>query len=269
MKAAQCGGSSVAEQVVHQPPGGGSIPTPPIQYSRKAHQRLIREQHALEPDPLIDEKRALAASLKNAVVREIDRKTAKPIILKYEWLGTMGTTDFQFGLFFGERLAAVECFGRTAGTKTAESICGKEYAHLVKTLNRGATVHWAHPHAGSFAISHSCRLMAQKGYHIFVAYGDPAADEIGSIYQGCGWNYCGTVSSGSSSFVWPKEPIEKDPVWGTFTDGKLHDERNIHHSIRRGYGIECTRREKRLEMIQEGFVFLKSQPRPGAVKFRQ
>jgi hypothetical protein len=111
------GSSSVAERMVFQPSGDGSIPILPIQNSRKAHQRLIREQHALEPDPLIDEKKALAASLKNAVVREIDRKTAETIILKYEWLGTMGTTDFQFGLYCGEHLAAVECFGRTAGTR--------------------------------------------------------------------------------------------------------------------------------------------------------
>src|SRR5277367_1624474 len=99
-----CGGSSVEERVVHQSSDGGPIPTPPLHFSRKAHQRLIRELHALEPDPLIEEKTALAASLKNAWVREIDRKTAKTIILKYEWLKTMGTTDFQFGLYFGKYL---------------------------------------------------------------------------------------------------------------------------------------------------------------------
>jgi hypothetical protein len=267
MKATKCGGSSVAEPMVIQPSGGGSIPTPPIQYSKKAHQRLIREQHALEPDPLIDEKRALAASLKNAVVREISKSEAKKIILKYEWLGNMGTTDFAFGLYFSKHLAGAVCFGRTAGTKTAASICGQEYAHLVKTLNRGACVHWAHPHSASFLISHACRLMAQKGYHIFVAYSDPAAGEIGTVYQGCGWNYCGTVTSGSSSFVWPGKPIAKDPLWGTFKNGEIHDERNIHHSIRRGYRIECTRREKRLRMVREGFLFLKSQPRHRYVHF--
>jgi hypothetical protein len=209
----------------------------------------------------------LAASLKNAVVREIDRKTAETIILKYEWLGTMGTTDFQFGLYCGEHLAAVECFGRTAGTRTPESICGKEYAHLVKTLTRGATVHWAHPHAGSFAISHACRLMAQKGYHICVAYGDPAANEIGSVYQGCGFNYCGTTESKSSNFVWSGKPVAKDPLWGTLKNGKEHDERKISQAISRGYRIECSRRERRLEMIQEGFVFLKSPPKHRYVGF--
>jgi hypothetical protein len=227
---------------------------------------VIRERLALEPEPLIEEKRAAAESLKNAVVREISKSEAKKIILKFEWLRNMGTTDYAFGLYCGQYLAGAVCFGSTAGTKTAAAICGKEYAHQVKTLNRGACVHWAHPHSASFLISHACRLMSKKGYCVFVAYADPAAGEIGTIYQACNWTYCGTVSA-SSSFVWPGKPIAEDPSWGTFKDGKLHDERNIHHSIRRGYRIECTRREKRLQMIREGFLFLKSQPKHRYVSF--
>lgn len=240
--------------------------TPALQYHPKAHQHLIRERIALEPDQFIEEKRALAASLSNAVVREISKSEAKKVILKYEWLGNMGTTDYAFGLYFGEHLAGAVCFGSTAGTKTAASVWGKEFAHLVKTLNRGACVHWTHPHSASFLISRACRLMAKKGFYVFVAYADPGAGEIGTIYQACGWNYCGTAS-GSSSFVWAGKPVAKDKVWGTFKDGKLHDERNIHHAIRRGYRIECTRHQKRSQMIQEGFLFLKSQPRHRYVSF--
>ena len=256
----------MVEQATHQSSGGRATLTPSLQFPEKAHQRLIRERLALEPDPFLEEKLALAASLKNGLVQEISKSEAKEIILKYEWLGNMGTSDYAFGLYFGKHIAGAVCFGRTAGTKTDASICGTKYAHLVKTLNRGACVHWTHPHSASFLISHACRLMAQKGYHIFVAYADPSAGEIGTIYQACGWNYCGTAS-GSSSFVWAGEPIPKDPFWGTFKDGKLHDERNIHHAIRRRYRIECTRDQKRLAMIKEGFLFLKSQPKHRYVAF--
>lgn len=267
MNNSQRGDSSVAEQMVHQPSGGGSIPTSPTQFPTKAHQRLIRERHALEPDPLIEEKLTLAASLKNAWVREIDRKAAEEIILKYEWLGNMGTADSYFGLYFGKYLAGVECFGSTAGTNTAASVCGKEYAHLVKTLVRGACVHWAHDHASSFLINRSCRLMGEKGFHIFVAYSDAEAGEVGTVYQACGWLYCGTVASGSTGFRWPGETFAEDPIWGTFKDGNIHDARNIHHSIRRGYRIECTRREKRQRMVEEGFEFLRLPPRHRYVGF--
>jgi len=250
--------------------GGGSIPTSPIQFSKKSHQRIIREQHALERDPLIGEKMFLARSLKNAVVRQIDRETAKAIILKYEWLGTMGTTDFQFGLYFGEHLAGVVCFGRTAGTKTAESVCGREYAHRVKVLNRGACVHWAHPQSASFLDSVACKLMAKKGYNIFIGYSDPAANEFGTIYQAMGWLYCGTTQSQSSGFVWSGKPILKDRIWGTFKDGKIHDERNIQHCVRcrsfsdpnaPTYQVKCSRREKHQQMIDEGFLFVSASPK--------
>lgn len=267
MKTFQRGGSSVGEQMVHQPSDGGSIPTTPTQFVAKAHQRLIRELHAQEEDPLIDEKKSLAASLKNAWVREIDRKTAETIILKYEWLGNMGTTDCAFGLYFGQHLGGVECFGRTAGTRTAASVCGKEYSHLVKALVRGACLHWAHDHSASFLINRSCKLMVEKGFHIFVAYSDPEAGEVGTVYQACGWFYCGTVAGGSTGFRWPGKPITKHPMWGTFKDGKIHDARNIHHSIRRGFRIECSRGEKRQQMVEEGFEFLRLPPRHRYVGF--
>src|SRR5271165_1061704 len=125
----------------------------PIPVSGKARQRKIRENHANQPDPLLAEKQSLATSLSNASVQEVDYHTAKTLIEQYEWLGNMGTTDYSFGLYFGKYLAGAVCFGRTAGTKTAPSICGKEYAHLVITLNRGACVHWAHPHSASFLIT--------------------------------------------------------------------------------------------------------------------
>jgi hypothetical protein len=254
------GVSLMAERTTYRSSGHGSIPMAPLQYSQKAHQRLIREQHAEEPDPLIEEKMLLARSLKNAWVREIDRETAKTIILKYEWLRNVGTTDHYFGLYFGEHLAGAVCFGRTAGTKTAQSVCGKKYAGLVTTLVRGACVHWAHSHAGSFLDAHACRLMVQKGYNIFVAYADPAANEIGTIYQSLGWLYCG-IGQGASAFIWRGKHIAKDPVWGTFKDGKLHDEANIYKSVRRGYRMACTRAEKRRRMEREGFVFVKLQPK--------
>ena len=86
-----------------------------------AHQRIIRESHSKEFDPVLNEKLALAQSFENATVREISRAEAQTVILKYEWLGNMGCTDYTFGLYFGEHMAGVACFGRTAGTNTAGS----------------------------------------------------------------------------------------------------------------------------------------------------
>jgi len=241
----------------------------------KCHQRIVREQHAQEPDPLLEEKMAFAQSFDSASVREITNAEAKTVIKKYEWLGNMGTTDYSFGLFFGPHLAGVECFGRRAGTKSAASVCGEKYAHMVKTLCRGACVHWAHPHSASFFIPRACRLMAEKGFHIFAAYSDVEAGEIGTVYQATNWLYCGTNNSAASSFIWPKKPVANDATWGRFKDGALRDERNIHGLTRirkfagdnGAYRVKFSRRDLRERMVREGFLFFKSPPKRRYVTF--
>jgi hypothetical protein len=61
--------------------------------------------------------------------------------------------------------------------------------------------------------------------------------------------------------VWSGKPIANDSQWGTFKDGKLHDERNIQNATRDGFRLHCTRREMRARMVKEGFLFLKAQPK--------
>jgi hypothetical protein len=187
----------------------------------------------------------------------------------------MGTTDVSFGLYFGEHLAGVECFGRTAGTKSAASVCGPEYAHMVKTLCRGACAPWADPQridskgrvhtgaAASFLISESCRLMSERGYHIFVAYSDAEAGEVGTVYQACNWIAVEPTKQGSSMFAWTGKKGKG------LKDRKLRDERLISAATRdrsfsRGiaaYRIKCTRREYREQMVKEGFLFFKATPK--------
>jgi hypothetical protein len=121
-----------------------------------AWQKQIRDKQAAEcaaNDPYDQVKREAGASLSHAIVREISRDQASSVILKYEWLGTLGNGKAKyFGLFFKhptsgvEYLGGVACFGSTAGSNVAKSICGPENAHLVCTLTRGAKVNWAHKH---------------------------------------------------------------------------------------------------------------------------
>jgi hypothetical protein len=212
----------------------------------KCHQRMVREIMAEQPDPLLIEKRALASDFSNAVVREISYDEAKDLVIANEYLASMGTTEFSYGLFFGAHLAGVCCFGRTAGTNVAASICGSEQAHRVATLCRGACVHWAHPHSASFLISESCGQMTTKGFHIFVAYSDPAANEVGTVYQASNWLYCGMTS--------PTERF-KTP------DGKIRDARQVHCLTRdRSNGTmkyRRTRAEQKQLLKEQGCEFFK------------
>jgi hypothetical protein len=59
---------------------------------RIAHQRIIRERAALQdPRPELE-------SLAGCTVEPVTREQAKPIILRYEWLGTMGRARVWYGL---------------------------------------------------------------------------------------------------------------------------------------------------------------------------
>jgi hypothetical protein len=209
-----------------------------------AHQRLVRDaQQDGHPVP---------KDFSQAEVREIGYAEAKQVILKYEWLGTMGSTRRCFGLFFDRELAGVECFGATAGTGVPY-LCGPKHADRVMTLCRGACVHWAHEHSASYLIPRACKLLAAEGKNIFVAYSDVDAGEIGTVYQACNWFYCGMTNPKGSLFVSPS--------------GVERDERIVSGYARfRKTGADTffrkfTRAEMREKMIAAGYMFKTRKPK--------
>lgn len=224
----------------------------------KAFQRVIRERMAEQPDPLLAEKMALATDFKNACVREISLEDARNVITGHEYLGTLGSAEFAYGLFFGEHLAGTVTFGRTAGTAVKKSVCGAEHADKVISLTRGCCLPWADPprkssdgriHTGaaaSYLISAACRQLTARGYHVFVAYADPKAGERGVIFRACNFLYCGATS--------PTEKFRRP-------DGKVYDARNVHLLTRdRRFGMlryKRSRAEQKQLLIEEGCEFFK------------
>ncbi len=153
---------------------------------------------AQTPEPDEHLKREAASSFANAFIRDITFEEAKTVILKYEYLkNKMGTTQYALGLFFRhpvtgvEYLAGVECFGRTSGSNTFSSICGREHEKQAIALVRGACVHWAPNHSASWFINRACEQMVKLGFNIFIAYADRQANEIGTVYQASRWDYIG------------------------------------------------------------------------------
>lgn len=166
--------------------------------TRVAWQKQLRDQFADEgvpPVPHLD--------LKLALVRPVSRRVAEQIILKYEWLGTMGPgTNFHYGIFFGNYCAGVCCFcvGGGGANIYAYKEFGLSSARELAYLARGANVHWAPVGTNSKLVSWSCRLIAKdSGCKIALAYADTDAGEIGTIYQACNWVHIG---KGSSTRQW-------------------------------------------------------------------
>jgi hypothetical protein len=92
--------------------------------------------------------------------------------------------------------------------------------------------------------------MTKKGFHIFVAYSDPTANEIGTVYQASNWLYCGTTNA-TEQFRTP--------------DGKIHDARQVHCLTRDRIGgslkYKRTRADQKKILMEQGCEFLDGTPK--------
>lgn len=142
---------------------------------------------------MVTEPREIATSLDGFSIGTISRDEAMQIILRYEWLGTMGNSQEFIGLWSREReLYGVACFGFGPGGPIRNLI-----GEPALCLERGACVHYAPRNAASFLISHACKLMHRlTGTALFFAYADPRAGEYGAVYQASGWVYLGQGLNG-------------------------------------------------------------------------
>ena len=82
-----------------------------------SYQQQIRALRAAEPDPLLSQKLEAASTFNNATVRQISVTEATPLILAYEWLQTVGSARFAYGLYFEDFLASAVCFGSNANNR--------------------------------------------------------------------------------------------------------------------------------------------------------
>jgi hypothetical protein len=147
-----------------------------------AHQRRIRELLLLEePEEVIER-------LTGYSVEPISREEARPLIMRYEWLGNMGRASHFVGLLSPSRqLHGAVCFGYGPSGRIRDVIGAPALC-----LERGACVHYAPRNAASFLITHGCRLIYRlTGVERFFAYADPMAGEYGGVYQAAGWIYLG------------------------------------------------------------------------------
>lgn len=186
-------------------------------------------------------------SLKHAEIRKVSYHFAKQIILKYEWLGTMVTSNHHYGIFFDEYCAGVCCY--KVGDAGAGSNVQKEWRltrYELAYLARGANVHWSPTGANSKLVSVSLRLLSKEaGVKLAIAYSDPNAGEIGTIYQACNWT-CVGQSSPTTQWVAP--------------NGRIYDMKHPS-DLRRAQGNRFPRIKYVAELRRLGWYEQKSNPK--------
>lgn len=191
-------------------------------FKYKAYQRVIREQRALQDTVKIHE--GLDLSLKKAVVKPITYNLARKIILEYEWLGTMSSTNHHYGIFFENMCGGVICFALGGGGANLNAskefgISQDELAYLA----RGACTYWTPVGSASKLISIGLKLLAKEtGAKVALAYSDTDAGEIGTVYQATNWHCIGKGDS-TTQFIAPNGRIYDQKIVYNLraTHGKL------------------------------------------------
>ena len=103
-----------------------------------------------------------------------------------------------FGLFFSGNIAGALVFAEKPGSNLSSdktSIVPADAWYLA----RGACVHWAHEHSATWFISKVCRDFLATPNCCVLAYSDPSAGEIGTIYQALNWKYIGVSAGGPTA----------------------------------------------------------------------
>lgn len=164
----------------------------------KAHQRIIRERKASErgSDGLFGAWwDGIDVDINKATLREVSLRTAAKIITEYEYLGTMPNAPIKaYAIIWEKSVGGVIVFGAVSPPSVARSVVSEAWSDKVIQLARGACVNWAHPHAASKLIGFGLKEIAKIGYRIAIAYADPDAGEIGTVYQATNWLYCGLTA---------------------------------------------------------------------------
>lgn len=168
-------------------------------------------------------------NLNKTYIKLIDKSTAKKVIVEYEWLGTMPfISQYCFGIYFiidgEEKLGGVLVFGNDYAENTG---VWKKYGFEDKLLllSRGVCLWWTPKNTASYFISRACKwIKTNTKYRIITATVDPAAGEIGTIYQSLNWHYVGVMSG---NYYHNKE-IKRICY---YIDGKLRTSRWVRKKI--------------------------------------
>lgn len=192
----------------------------------EAYQYKIRkEQEFLERNIISFNKDN--ALLKNTTIKLIDSSIAKEIILKYEWLKSMPLFNkFYFGIYFNidgnDYLGGVVIYSEEYSANKATTWDKYGFTNKIILLSRGVCLWWTPKNTASYFISRTCKWIKENtNYKIITATVDPAAGEIGIIYQSLGWYYIGLMSGNYG------KNGKETKRFSAFINGKLKHSRSV------------------------------------------
>ena len=142
-------------------------------------------------------------ALENYTIRQIDYRTAMELIVLEHYLHRKAPCSVAFGLFLGEELKGVVCYGTPSSAPLRGGIAGLENASNVVELTRLWVCDSVPRNGESFLIG---RTIGRAGKEIVVSFAEIQQGHLGIVYQATNWIYTGLSAKRTN---WTIEGMDK------------------------------------------------------------
>ena len=142
-------------------------------------------------------------ALENYTIRQIDYRTAMAVIVREHYLRRKAPCSVAFGLFLGEELKGVVCYGTPSSAPLRGGIAGIEHASNVVELTRLWVCDSVPRNGESFLIG---RTLGRAGKEIVVSFAEIQQGPLGIVYQATNWIYTGLSAKRTN---WTIEGMDK------------------------------------------------------------
>jgi len=127
-------------------------------------------------------------ALENYSIKQIDYATAMGVIVREHYLHRKAPCSIAFGLFFGDLLKGVVCYGTPSSAPLRKGIAGPENALNVVELTRLWVCDSVPRNGESYLIGGTVR---KAGKEIVVSFAEIQQGHVGIVYQATNWIYTG------------------------------------------------------------------------------
>jgi hypothetical protein len=127
-------------------------------------------------------------ALENYHIRQIDYATAMDVVVREHYLHRKAPCSVAFGLFLGDELKGVVCYGTPSSAPLRSGIAGPQHAKNVAELTRLWVCDSVPRNGESFLIG---RTVGRAGKEIIVSFAEIEQGHVGTVYQATNWIYTG------------------------------------------------------------------------------
>lgn len=122
------------------------------------------------------------------IIKRIDYKTAMQLVVDNHYLHRKAPCSFAFGLFDGDNIKGVICYGTPSSAPLRSGIAGINNASNVIELTRLWVCDSIPKNGESYLIGNTLNLVDKE---IIVSYAEINQGHLGIVYQATNWLYTG------------------------------------------------------------------------------